>query len=498
MTNNTQSSWKYSTLGEVANWASGGTPTSSNNDYYGGELPWAIIGDLNDGNVTQTSKHITALGLENSSAKIVKPGSLLVAMYGSIGKLGIADVELATNQAIAFTTQIFGGIPVKYIYYYLMFKRPKLLLLGKGGAQLNISQSILKNFEIPIPPLQAQQRIVKKLDELFQKSENIKQRLDTISQKINLYERSKIAELLHGGNGPQQDLQEAQNQQASKQNVSLPLQALTTLPLGWKWILLKDIAKIQGGVTKGRNLKESPTIEVPYLRVANVQDGFLNLDEIKTIHIKSSEKDRYMLRNGDLLLTEGGDRDKLGRGTIWREEIKNCSYQNHIFRARIDLELASAEYVSMMTKTAFSRKYFYENANQTVNLASINITVLGNLPIPLAPRSQQDLLVINYDRTKKLNVSLQNKLDLIHQRMRMLTANTLERIFDGKQIELDKHDEPVEKLFLRIEKEKSYLLKNSFQEKRPKPSTLKTQPITTLQEMVSCLNKLGGEAPANT
>lgn len=106
---------------------------------------------------------------------------------------------------------------------------------------------------------------------------------------------------------------------------------------------LSNIASVSGGITKGRKLDRCDTLTLPYLRVANVQNGFLDLREVKSIQLKKSEKDKYLLKYGDVLYTEGGDRDKLGRGTVWRNEIENCVHQNHVFKARLDLAYALPE-----------------------------------------------------------------------------------------------------------------------------------------------------------
>ena len=111
--------WEWTTLGDVFQWGSGGTPKSTNSAYYGGEIPWLIIRDLNDDPVGDSDTKITEEGLKNSSAKWVEPGSVLVAMYGSIGKLGLATARLTTNQAIAFTQPEPND--AKYLFYYLMF-----------------------------------------------------------------------------------------------------------------------------------------------------------------------------------------------------------------------------------------------------------------------------------------------------------------------------------------------------------------------------------------
>ena len=152
---------------EVAKWGSGGTPKATERAYYeNGTIPWLIIGDLNDGVVTETATKITKLGLENSSAKMIPAGTLLVAMYGSIGKLGITGVECCTNQAIAYVKQLHG-VSTKFMFYYMVLIKPELISMGKGGTQKNISQTVLNSLLIPVPPMEEQNRIVTRIEELF-------------------------------------------------------------------------------------------------------------------------------------------------------------------------------------------------------------------------------------------------------------------------------------------------------------------------------------------
>jgi type I restriction enzyme, S subunit len=146
-------------------WGSGGTPQARNPAYYGGDIPWAVIGDLNDGIVRETKTAITETGLENSSAKVVPSGTILLAMYGSIGKLGLAGRAMATNQAIA-TARATGNVEPKYLFYYLLSQRSRLDAAGKGATQRNISQSILKPWPIRFPvDLDEQRRIVDLLED---------------------------------------------------------------------------------------------------------------------------------------------------------------------------------------------------------------------------------------------------------------------------------------------------------------------------------------------
>ena len=155
--------WRWVELGEVCTMGSGGTPLRSNPAYFGGDILWAIIGDLNGGVVTTTGESITELGLAESSAKIVPAGALLIAMYGSIGKLGIAGVPMATNQAIAHIVPS-AEVDSKWLFARLRADREALGEAGSGITQSNISQTVLKAWEVLLPPLDEQRRIVARLE----------------------------------------------------------------------------------------------------------------------------------------------------------------------------------------------------------------------------------------------------------------------------------------------------------------------------------------------
>jgi type I restriction enzyme S subunit len=160
-------SWMECSLGDVGDWGSGGTPLRTKPEYYGGDIPWLVIGDLNDGLVTASATTITEEGLSNSSAKVVDEGTLLIAMYGSIGKLGVAGMRCATNQAIAFCRPYSDMVTGAYLFILLKSLRNELLLQGQGVAQQNISQKILKAHPVELPALAEQHRIVAKVNELM-------------------------------------------------------------------------------------------------------------------------------------------------------------------------------------------------------------------------------------------------------------------------------------------------------------------------------------------
>lgn len=182
-----------------------------------------------------------------------------------------------------------------------------------------------------------------------------------------------------------------------RDSYELDTTGLPPLPKGWCWTTLATVADIEGGITKDQKRPRTSTMrEVPYLRVANVQRGYLDLDEIKTILAEEKEVEALRLREGDVLFTEGGDRDKLGRGWIWNGEIADCIHQNHIFRARPELSVVVPKFVSFHGNH-FGQKWFVRTGKQTTNLASINKGVLSRFPVPVAPLNEQRHIVAKID-----------------------------------------------------------------------------------------------------
>lgn len=159
-------------------------------------------------------------------------------------------------------------------------------------------------------------------------------------------------------------------------------------PPTWKIKALEDVAEIQTGLSKSAS-RVGDFVRLPYLRVANVQDGRFDLTEVKEIDVPKEAVDRYRVVLGDLLLTEGGDFDKLGRGALWTGAIKNCVHQNHIFVVRADSSVLDRRFLALQTQGAYGRAYFQSCSKQSTNLASINSTQLKQFPVLLPPLFEQ-------------------------------------------------------------------------------------------------------------
>ncbi len=159
------------------------------------------------------------------------------------------------------------------------------------------------------------------------------------------------------------------------------------IPAHWSVKRLRKVGHVQTGVAKGRNLDGIDTIRVPYLRVANVQAGFIDVSDVSLIDIGRHEMDRYLLQKGDVLMNEGGDFDKLGRGQVWSGEINPCVHQNHVFAVRpTEVE---PEWLALITASEYGQHFFKMRANQSTNLASISSTNLRELPVICPPEDER-------------------------------------------------------------------------------------------------------------
>jgi type I restriction enzyme S subunit len=207
------------------------------------------------------------------------------------------------------------------------------------------------------------------------------------------------------------------------------------VPASWDIQPLSACATVQTGVTKGRAIPADEAIEVPYLRVANVQDGYLDLTEIKSITIRRGELDSYRLQEGDVVLTEGGDFDKLGRGFIWHGQIEPCIHQNHVFAVRTNRDVLVPEFLAYLAQSPYGRSYFLTVAHKTTNLACINSTKLKAFPVPLPVlKDQQELVEVlgGIDRKAQVHESRRRiLLDIFDQLLMQLMSGHL--FVDGLQ-----------------------------------------------------------------
>jgi len=343
-------------IGVFCKTGSGGTPTRTSPEFFdSGTIPWIKSGELKSRYVSCAEELITEAAIRKSSAKLVPAGALLVAMYGAtVGDVAQLVVPAATNQAVCHLLPDPEVCDSGYLFHFLKANRSRLLAKRVGGGQPNISQGILRSLEVPLPPLGDQRRIAAILD----KADALRTKRREAIAKLDQLQQSVFVDLFGD-----------------------PIENERKWPEGQT---LGDISDIVSGITKGRRTSEV-TREVPYLAVANVQDRHLKLATLKTIHATEAEIAKYRLMTNDLLLTEGGDPDKLGRGALWNGSIEKCIHQNHVFRVRVTSDVVDPVYLNWLVGSARGKRYFVRAAKQTTGIASINMTQLRRFPLLMPP-----------------------------------------------------------------------------------------------------------------
>ncbi|MEQ8224436.1 MAG: restriction endonuclease subunit S [Candidatus Eremiobacterota bacterium] len=423
-------------------------------------------------------KYDVLVAMSSGSKKVV--GKTAQCLYHWNGSFGAFCGLLRPDQSI---------INPKYFGYFFCTTSYRNLIseMASGTNINNLKNEHFTKIYIPMPPILEQRRIVSKLEKLLSKVESCKDRLKKIPLILKRFRQSVLASACSGRltadwREKNPDVEPADKfldrikqdkkylydmlcEKAKLENKKKPAmfrentEAINSneidIPDTWTWNRLVNISHIQGGVTKGRHFGNKKTIMLPYLRVANVQDGFLDLSEIKEIEVLPEDKEKYKLQNGDILFTEGGDRDKLGRGTIWRDNIQNCIHQNHIFRARVYSDSISPDYISLATKSDYARTYFFENASQTVNLASINMTTIGNVPIALPPLEEQQEIVRRVESLFKLADSIEARYEKAKKYIEKLSQSILSKAFRGELVPQDSSDEPASVLLELIRKDRA-------------------------------------------
>jgi len=201
---------------------------------------------------------------------------------------------------------------------------------------------------------------------------------------------------------------------------------LGEIPAHWTPTRLKFVAEVRGGFALGKNYGSTSLVELPYLRVANVQDGHLDLTDVTTVMVPASEAATCMLQAGDVLMNEGGDADKLGRGAIWHAEISPCLHQNHVFAVRPNTHKVLSVWLDAWTLSEGAKAYLESRAKQSTNLASISSTNIKEMPIPLPPREEQAAIVERMEercgQLDKLRTSTEATIALLKERRAALIA----------------------------------------------------------------------------
>ena len=382
--------WQIKSLGEVCETTSGGTPSRGNKSYYNGKIPWVKSGELNKGIIYDTEEKITEEAIKNSSAKIFPKGTLLIALYGAtIGKLAFLGVDAATNQAVCGIYQN-DSIDSKYIYNFLFHKKQDLVKQGIGGAQPNISQTILKKLKIPLPNLETQQAIVSKIEELFSELDKGIEDLKTAQQQLKTYRQSVLKWAFEGK---------------------------SKLAIG-------ELFDFVGGGTPSKQVPNYWIGDIPWASVKDVKGDYLNdtIDRISEEGLKNSSAN---IANKDevILIT------RISPGKAIITNIRTAINQDlKVVKPKFETTSKFIFYVFQ----AIERECVKKSNGTTV--LGINLTSLKEIQVPNLKIEQQNIIVQEIESRLSVADKMEESIAQSLQQAEALRQSILKKAFSGELV----------------------------------------------------------------
>jgi type I restriction enzyme S subunit len=419
--------WALAKLADLGDWSSGGTPSRSNPSYFGGDIPFVKTGDLRDETLTKIDETLTASGLANSSAKIFPAGTLLIAMYGAtIGRTARLSFDAATNQACAALLENEANADsMDYVWKYLISQTETLKAAGKGGAQPNISQTVLKDYPIPLPPLPEQRRIVRKLDTLSARSTAACTHLTAIEKLVERYRTAVLEAAFRAA-----------------------------WDAGCNNTIAGCLEHAETGLVRSK-AEQTADEGYPYIRMNHYDlAGRWNDRDLTYVAATSSEFERYQLRAKDLLFNTRNSAELVGKVAIWPEGKDGYLFNNNLLRMRFSEDVVPAFAFWQMSSPPF-RRYIKGFISATTSVAAIYQRSLMAAPFWVPDTDEQRKIVRRIEaafaKIDRLAAEAAKALKLLGH----LDQRILAKAFAGDLVPQDPNDEPAETLLARIRAERA-------------------------------------------
>jgi type I restriction enzyme S subunit len=468
--------WCWVPLGKLGSWTGGGTPSKANAAFWSnGTVPWVSPKDMKVAVIGETEDKITPAAVEGSSAKYVPQESVLMVMRSGILKhsfpVAITDRIVTLNQDLRALTP-HTGISPNYVARYLALATNRVLEdCSKDGTTVDsIEVAALARLRVPLAPLAEQRRIVARVDALFAEIAEGEVALAEARKGLDTFRRALLKSAVTGeltkdwraanpatetGHDLLADIgkrragvPKARARRAANARL-LDTSILSRIPEGWRWATIRELADVIGGLTKNPD-REKMTDRVPYLRVANVQTGCLDLSEVKEIGVTIEDRQRASLEAGDLLIVEGnGSIDQIGRCAIWNGEIAECVHQNHIIKARFP-DSCFSQWCFTWLLSPHGRKEIEQVAASTSGLHTLSISKVEALPIPIPPRAEAAEILRRVSDALTVSADTLAMLDAEATDAARLKQSVLKAAFEGRLVPQDPADEPASALLARL------------------------------------------------
>jgi len=362
--------------------------------------------------------------------QIVNPGDIVIRPtdlqndHTSLRVGMVRDRGIITSAYLAL--HMNAGVTPDFGFQFLNVWDTSKAIYGYGsGLRQNLDFSHFKRMPVAVPPPDEQAAIVRFLDWANGRLERAIRAKRKVIALLNEQKQAIMDRVVTRGLDPSVSLRPS----------SIPW--LGDIPQHWKTLPLKVVCKIQSGITLGKDYRGQALREYPYLRVANVQAGHVNLTIVKTIRVPEADALRCTLQPGDVLMTEGGDPDKLGRGCVWGAQVDPCLHQNHIFAVRPNQSSLVPRFLSALMGTVYARAYFQLTAKQTTNLASTNKTKIELFKVLLPEVDEQRrILAALDDETRPASTAisrLEREIDLLREYRTRLVVDVVTGKLDVRE-----------------------------------------------------------------
>jgi len=389
--------WSQIPLKRMVRLVGGHTPSTSNDAYWEGDIPWFSPKDMKARVLPDAIDHVSELAVAECGLQLIPAGTTLVVVRGMI--LAHTFPVCVTGRPGTINQDLKALIPderidASFLPWLLRGWAPIFLSLTDQSAHGTMALRTDRFLDelLMVPPTEDQAAIASYLDAETARIDDLIEAKKALLGSLIELKSARITEILTG---------------AAESLVPTGDLWIPQIPRGWVLKRLKHIGQVRSGLAKGKKHDASTeTLELPYMRVANVQDGHIDLSDVATLAVATGEVERYSLAVGDVLMNEGGDYDKLGRGAVWEGKISPCLHQNHVFAVRL-VDVAWAPWVSALTRTAYAKFYFMNNSKQSTNLASISQSSVKEWPVVLPPEGVRDSLLA------RLTADLKRADDLI-------------------------------------------------------------------------------------
>lgn len=431
--------WKKEPLGKICKTTSGGTPSRKNQSYYqNGTIPWVKSGELENNIITTSEEFITEEGLLNSSAKIFPAGTLLIALYGAtIGKLAFLGIDAATNQAVCGIFQN-ENVSLKYLYYYLLFQRPNLIKQGVGGAQPNISQTILKKLEISYPDsITEQQRIVARIEELFSELDKAVGTLKTTKEQLEVYRQAVLKAAFegkytkwwrknHNVSANEEYCELRKENQVFKDTSGDENELSLNIPDEWMKVRLGEIFDVEVGATPSRQHAEYWNGSIPWVSSGEVRFTTINKtrEMITDIGLKNTSTNLQPI--GTVLLAMIGEGKTRGQSAILNIP---AAHNQNTAAILVSKTLCQPKYIYYFLQLNYENTRRVGSGN---NQKALNKERVRAIRVPFAPIAEQSIIVKEIEKRLSICKNIEQTVNTALAQADAMRQSILKQAFEGK------------------------------------------------------------------